>query len=176
MIRARSTSVSETIPDAVELLEARIRQLAASGFLTGAAGLNEGIKRAAAEMAHDHSTRAVPLTEERQDAFLLALAAGLTVSAAAALAGVARRTLYDLRDRDAEFSSRWDNALEASIGPLEARLETIALQGEMGSMATVRAAEALLRARQREPRFSRGRSAEPQVQRIVLIDDGLVPD
>jgi hypothetical protein len=179
MTRATTSEVGEAIPEAVKLLERRIKQLADSGFLTGHQALGPSIQRAAAEIAHDQTTRSVPLTEERQNAFLLALAAGLSVSAAAALAGVARRTLYDHRENDSEFALQWENALEASIGNIEARLETIALQGDMNSMATVRAAEALLRARQRErPRQSIVRTTNDRGQRVnvILVDDGLTPD
>lgn len=123
----------------------------------------------------------MPLTEERQEGFLLALAAGLSVSTAVALAGVSRRTLYEHRRRDEEFAEQWDDALELSLGQIEGRLETIAIQGEMGSIATVRAAEALLRARQRPLRTGRDsfrvKNAEGQT-RIIIWDanDGLTPD
>ena len=49
----------------------------------------------------------------------------------------------------------------------------------MNSMATVRAAEALLRARQRErPRQSIVRTTNDRGQRVnvILVDDGLTPD
>ncbi len=131
-------------------------------------------------IAHDQATRSVPLTEESQDAFLLALASGLSVSAAAALAGVARRTHYNHRESDGDFALHWDNALEASIDCIEARLETIVLQGDMSSMATVRAAEALLRARMREPRPRRDTARNTNngegVRRIIIVNDGLTPD
>ncbi len=52
--------------------------------------------------------------------FLDALRETRSVSKAATLAGVARRTVYDLRDRDGEFLVAWEDALEASIEDLEA--------------------------------------------------------
>jgi hypothetical protein len=174
--------VPVTIPDAVQLLERRLHRLAAEGLLSDTETLGPAIKRAAAEMTHDEGTRAVPLSKQRRDGFLLALAAGLPVTAAAALAGVSRRTLYDYRRRDEEFAEQWDDALEASLGPIEARLERVAIEGDANSMATVRAAEALLRVRHRQYRPSEGRSTSvrrnDKGKRVVILwkNDGLTPE
>lgn len=61
------------------------------------------------EQGHAH----VPLTKQRREAFLVALASGLSVTSAAALAGVARRTVYRHRERDSDFAQAWEDAVEA---------------------------------------------------------------
>ncbi len=52
--------------------------------------------------------------------FLDALRETRSVSKSATIAGVARRTVYDLRDREPSFLDAWEDALEASIEDLEA--------------------------------------------------------
>ncbi len=158
------------------MLEQRLNELAATGLLMGSAALGPAIRKAALEMAHDQATANVALCPERAEGFLLAVAAGLPVSAAAVLAGVSRRTLYYQRAHDPEFAEQWEDAREASLGQVESRMESIALQGEPGSMATVRAAEALVRIRQREPKArERATNAEPNRPLIIWEDDGLTP-
>ena len=66
----------------------------------------------------------------REAAFCTALAAGKSVAAAAAAAGIARRTVYGWRDNDAAFAAAWDDAWEMGTD----KLEDLALQGaEQGS-------------------------------------------
>lgn len=57
--------------------------------------------------------------------------------------------LYRARHADPEFDKAWTEALEAGCSPVERRLQAIALDGDPGSMATVRAAEVLLKTRHR---------------------------
>lgn len=111
-----------------------------------------GLRVAAERMAHDRRTAHVPLSRERREQFLAALAAGYPISVAAQIAGVAERTIYRIRGRDEAFAREWELALEASVDPIESRLAGIALTGAADSMATVRAAETLLRGRSRRYR------------------------
>ena len=53
-------------------------------------------------------------TPEKEAAFLTALAEGRSIGAAAELAGVGRRTVYDWREADPEFASAWTDAETAS--------------------------------------------------------------
>jgi hypothetical protein len=134
----------------VDMLVERITEMARSQVATESHEFLEKVIRVAAEqMATDQRARGVAASKARCDAFILAVASGLPVITAASLAGVPRRTLYDLRERDEEFARRWDDALEQSLSNVETRLEEIALTGPATSMATVRAAEALLRIRYR---------------------------
>lgn len=126
-----------------------LEALAAPGGAPG--GLAERLRAAADRMEWDRAHRGVALSAQRRDTALAALRAGLPVSAAARLAGVSERTLYRERDRDAEFERDWAVALEAGAEAIETRLESIALIGEPGAMATVRAAETLLRGK--SPRY-----------------------
>ena len=76
------------------------------------------------------------------------MAVGKSVAAAAAAAGVARRTVYGWRENDARFAGAWDESWEAGTD----RLEDLALQGaEQGSEKLLLA---LLKAR-RPQRYAR---------------------
>jgi hypothetical protein len=57
--------------------------------------------------------------QDSRTGFLGALASGLSVTAAAALAGVCRETPYYWRDRDAEFAAAWVRARDAGSDRLE---------------------------------------------------------
>lgn len=109
----------------------------------------ERLRVTAARIERERALRRVPLTRESKHRFLEALSAGLAIDMAADVAGVASRTLYRERERDPAFAQEWQDALESSVSPIERRLESIALDGDPGSMATVRAAETLLRGRSR---------------------------
>lgn len=101
--------------------------------------------RAAANKLHSRPGR--PLTEEVFEHFLAGLRAGLCVDDAIAMTGATDRGFYKRRKRDPEFARRWEEAYAAGAAPLERRAQEIALTGEPGSMATVRAIEIGLRAR-----------------------------
>ncbi len=58
-------------------------------------------------------------TAEKRQAFLDALATGLSVSGSARRAGVPRRTLYERRDADEAFRLAWDAALADGTECLE---------------------------------------------------------
>ncbi len=51
--------------------------------------------------------------------FLDALARGLSATAAAEAAGIARRTAYEWREADDEFRQLWDDAIESGTDRLE---------------------------------------------------------
>ena len=114
-----------------------------------AAGVAGRLRAAAERMRHDARTLQVPISVERRELFLAGLRAGISVSKSCRAAGIAERTAYRERARNEVFAREWAEALEAAIEPLEERLEEIAYEGDMGSMATVRAAETLLRGRSR---------------------------
>jgi hypothetical protein len=154
--------VTENVENSAAFLESRLQQMAESGLIARGDREHLGavIQRAAAMIVSDNQVRGRRLTAQRADAFLLALGSGLSVSASAALAGVARRTLYDMRARDEEFARRWDDALDMSVNVIEERFSEIAMTGDPGSMATVRAGEALLRGRSRGHRRDTSGSVE----------------
>jgi len=98
-------------------------------------------------MQREGVRRNVPLSNERKAVFIAALQSGLLILDAAEVAGVAVSTLYRTRNIEPEFARMWDDANEASLQPIEQRLESIALTGDPSSMATVRAAEVTLKHR-----------------------------
>jgi len=61
--------------------------------------------------------------------FLKALRTGISVAAAADQAGVARRTVYYRREKDADFASEWDAAIEDGTDRLEDEAFRRALEG-----------------------------------------------
>lgn len=70
---------------------------------------------------------AVPL--EARAPFLEALAAGWSVTHAAARATVDRQRFYELRDADDEFAEQWDEALDAGTHVLEDEALRRAVEG-----------------------------------------------
>lgn len=100
-----------------------------------------------ARSAHARTRTRVAFHPGRRDAFLAALASGISVADAALVAGVARRTVYKHRQFDAAFAEAWECALEVSVEQLEDRLEEIVFKSPRYSLAAVKAAEVLLRGR-----------------------------
>lgn len=111
--------------------------------------LGERLRVALIRAASERARKRRPLTREAKREFLSYLAAGLAVDMAAELAGVASTTVYDARQRDEAFAAEWTAALDASCGPIERRLEHVAMTASVDSMAGVRAAETLLKGRSR---------------------------
>ena len=62
--------------------------------------------------------------------FLRTLARTPSISFAAKAAGVGRRTVYDLRERDPDFAARWDDALSASVDRCEEKAFDMAWKGD----------------------------------------------
>lgn len=58
-------------------------------------------------------------TEKATERFLEAVRQGASITKAADLAGVGRRTAYEWREEDADFAQAWDDALEAWTDELE---------------------------------------------------------
>lgn len=98
-----------------------------------------------------HSRARTAFTPRRRELFLELIAKGATIAEAAEAAEVGRRTVYDARRRDAEFSLRWDLAIEISCDVYLARLRDLALSAKAD--IAVPAAELFLRAR--HPAFRR---------------------
>ena len=75
-----------------------------------------------------HASRA--RARARQTAFLRALRRNPNVTAAAAISGIPRRSLYDLRADDETFAAKWDEALDASVDEVEEKAFRIAKDGD----------------------------------------------
>jgi hypothetical protein len=65
-----------------------------------------------------------------QRAFLKALQKVPNVKAACAVAGITRRSAYDARDNDPEFSAAWLHALGESVDRVEAKVFQQAIEGD----------------------------------------------
>lgn len=68
---------------------------------------------------------------EQRQTFLDALAQAISVSAAADLAGVPRRTVYNRRDSDPKFAEQWAEAFEVGTDLLRDELRSRALEGSL---------------------------------------------
>ena len=85
--------------------------------------------------------------KQRRKAFIELLAAGLTFSQSARTVGLTASYLHHLRRLDPAFDEACVSAIELGTDPVVERLTAIALHGDPGSMATVRAAETVLKGR-----------------------------
>jgi len=110
-------------------------------------GWGEWIRVARLRIAAERGLRHRPMSKDARAEFLAGLASGLAVDIAASVAGVASSTVYRLRGRDDGFAQEWMDALDASTGPLERRLEHIGMA--QTDMAAVQALKALLAGRSR---------------------------
>ncbi|MEZ4494692.1 MAG: helix-turn-helix domain-containing protein [Dehalococcoidia bacterium] len=88
-----------------------------------------------------------PISAEQKALVVDAIAAGLSLRAACDLAGVHNSTIYREIRRDPEFGAAIEDARLVAASFAEERLEEIALDGPLDSIATVRAAEIVLRHR-----------------------------
>ena len=73
-------------------------------------------------------------TAKKRETFLLAIAKGMSAEAAAGLIGCARRTVYKWRDALPEFRQAWDEAIDACTDKLEARLQELAIEGDVTAL------------------------------------------
>ena len=73
----------------------------------------------------------IRLTRARKQAFLDDLRATGVVRHACRAAGVPKQTIYDERNRSAEFARQWQEALDAAIGDAEDRLRKIGEGGQV---------------------------------------------
>jgi hypothetical protein len=88
-----------------------------------------------------------PIRPEQRSLVVEGISSGLSLSAACDFVGVHSSTIYREIRRDREFAEAVETARELACDVAEERLEEIALDGPLDSMATVRAAEAVLRRR-----------------------------
>jgi len=95
--------------------------------------------------ANDRAHAKMPLTKRARADFITLLSAGVPVQEICSRLQLASRTLYDARHADPEFNRLWEDAIERRYLPIEDRLASIARSGDPSSMATVRAAEVLLK-------------------------------
>jgi len=123
------------------------------------------------------------LTPESVDIFLVGLSVGFPIDIASALAGHTPSAFYRRRQRDQDFRQQWVDAVEQSTEPILQRLEEVALS-DAPSMVTVRAAEAVLKAR--HPALRPAKDTQPRtimierdpasgVERSVTIVGGVAP-
>jgi hypothetical protein len=105
----------------------------------------EKIRVALEQARWDREHRDRPMNRAIERNFLDLFASGVPEFQICQLLGISRGTIYQRRRRDPEFGQRWDEARESRYTPIEDRLAEIAETGDMGSMATVRAAEVLLK-------------------------------
>lgn len=154
------------LPENVDKV-ALFEHLVALGTQESSGDLGERLRVAVIRATSERARKHRPLTKEARREFLSYLAGGLAVDMAAELAGVASSTVYRHRQEDEEFASDWAAALDASCGPLERRLEHVAMTAPVDSMAGVRANETLLKGRSRRyhPPQHRAQSGEMTVTR-----------
>lgn len=68
-------------------------------------------------------------TVRRDNRFFDALERGLGVTESARVAGYARRSVYEYRDKDTEFAARWQDAVQNHIETMEMEADRRALEG-----------------------------------------------
>lgn len=161
-------------------IEQRLKAMGKTGMLGGTASLNGRIRAAAIRLSTNVNNRGNSASKQAKVSFLLALGAGLSVQAAAALVGVPEQQFYRERRRDADFAAEWADALEARTEPIEDRLHDIAMTGDPGLMSTIKAATSILAAsnprHRNRTQVTRTTAPDGSQRRVILIDDGLTPD
>lgn len=70
------------------------------------------------------------LTNRKRRDFIQALADGMSVTGAAAYAGLSRRYVYEIKDMDPAFAAAWDDAIEQATDLLEDAIRRKAIEGE----------------------------------------------
>lgn len=70
-----------------------------------------------------------PISEKAKDRTLGALRMGFSYDRAAKFAGIARRTIFNLKDRDPDFAAACDEAYEAGTDKLEDEARRRAFEG-----------------------------------------------
>lgn len=91
------------------------------------------------------------ITPGMRETFLERLAAGFSVTAAAAPTGRNRRRFYALREEDAEFARAWDDAWEAGQDWIEDEIRKAATEG--WDEETYEKGELVRVVRRRDPRL-----------------------
>jgi len=119
------------------------------------------VERAAAELQTWSRFRPGPLSHEQAEALLDAIAEGMSISQACRALGIRPNEVLRHAAMDEEFALALHIARDLSAEPIEERLSDIALNGDPTSMATVRAAEILLKGK--SDRYNRRFSTSTQV-------------
>lgn len=122
------------------------------------------IRAAAMRAARDRKRAGTPLSRQDREDFLSLLASGISIDDAAEVVDRNISVLYNARKALPEFDRAWADALEVGCSPVERRLQSIALDGDAGSMATVRAAEVLLKTRHRAHQQAKSPSMSATVE------------
>jgi Bacteriophage Sf6, terminase small subunit-like len=73
--------------------------------------------------------RTATITDRARQRFLDGLAEGHTVTHAVKAAGIAKRTVYDIRQRDETFALAWSDAIEAGTDRIEEEALRCAVEG-----------------------------------------------
>jgi hypothetical protein len=87
--------------------------------------------------AADHPARRNGWTEERREAFLVALAGGIDVRRACVHVGLSRQAAYKLRRRDPGFAREWQGALRTARVCAEERFLATLPEGLLEIMASL---------------------------------------
>lgn len=86
-------------------------------------------QKAGPEKPNRERARTLRTTPRAQDAFIEALRRGLSIRAACDAAGIGRQTAYDMREADAEFAARWQDAIEDGSDLIEDEALRRAVEG-----------------------------------------------
>jgi hypothetical protein len=70
------------------------------------------------------------LSNRKRAIFIEALSSGMSVTASAKAAGIARRYAYQIAEADPEFKAAWDSAIEEATDLLEDAIRRRAIEGE----------------------------------------------
>lgn len=98
----------------------------------------------------------IPFTKERKKRYLELISEGFSLTEACRIIGITYTTIAHTRKSDDAFDQAHQIATLIATEPVLARLQAIALHGDPGSMATVRAAETYLKGM--HPAYRDGRS------------------
>ena len=79
---------------------------------------------------HRQRRQSTALTKKKRRDFLQALADGMSVTSAAAYAGLSRRYMYEIKDMDPEFAAAWDDPIEQATDRQEDAIRRRAIEGE----------------------------------------------
>lgn len=127
------------------------------------------LREALSQLTDTVALRAVRFDKVRQEVYLAAIAAGVPQHVAAVtVAGVSPSTPQWHARHDPEFKAALEEAWAIRSSKMEERLENIAMDGDPGSMATVRAAETVLK--------SRAGAFTPKVPGAARVDITRRPD
>lgn len=158
------------------VLAVRLKAIADSGALSDAQAerLTKRLHVAAIQLGQESVRANRPLTADIRKLILLGISAGLPMTVAANLAGVARSSFYDALSRDSKLREAYERARLQAVEHIEDRLsewidKNDPETGGMPTMAQVQAAR--LRLEGADPRYRKGGGA-PAVSATVTAADG----